>query len=96
MSAYVIFAFDKTKDQSEIEEYRRMAGPSVAEHGGKILIRRSPVDTVEGAWSPDTVVLLEFDSMEIVRAWYNSAAYQSAIAVRQRGADAVVSFIEGA
>ncbi len=46
-------------------------------------------DPIEGA------VILEFPSMATARAWYDSPAYQAAVAHRHRGADYRVFIVEG-
>ena len=95
MAAYVIVD-EVITDVSRFEEYRRLAGLSMAEFGAKFLVRGGDVTPLEGDWSPKRLVVLEFESVERARAWYESADYQAAIRARQGGAISKVLMVEGA
>jgi uncharacterized protein (DUF1330 family) len=47
MAAYVIVEIDVT-DPVEYEEYKKQAGASVANHGGKYIVRGGATETLEG------------------------------------------------
>ena len=40
-------------------------------------------EVVEGTWHGDQTVVLEFESVDAARAWYESEAYQKAAKLRQ-------------
>ena len=44
-------------------------------------------EVLEGEWHGTQTVVLEFDSVEAAREWYNSDAYQEAAKLRQAAAD---------
>ena len=44
-------------------------------------------EVLEGEWHGTQTVLLEFESAEAAREWYNSDAYQEAAKLRQAAAD---------
>ena len=95
MAAYVIV--DMTvKDTVKIEEYRRLAGASIAAHGGKFLIRGGGIEILDGDWSPQRVVLIEFPGMEQARRWRSSADYEKAREIRDRAATTRMILVEGA
>ncbi|MXQ09033.1 DUF1330 domain-containing protein [Alphaproteobacteria bacterium GH1-50] len=65
------------------EEYGAAAGPQVLGNGGRVLVASPTVDTLEGAWSGNWTVVIEFPSEEAAKqGWYNSDAYQQAIDLR--------------
>ena len=45
------------------------------------------VETLEGEWHGTQTVLLEFESVEAAKEWYQSDAYQEALKLRQAAAD---------
>jgi uncharacterized protein (DUF1330 family) len=82
MSVYIILDID-VHDPVRYEEYKVLAAPSLAPYGGRYLVRGGAVETLEGAWQPKRVVVLEFDDVERARAWLNSEEYRPARAIRQ-------------
>ncbi len=81
MSAYAIFEIDVT-DPDRYEEYKKLAPPAIAAYGGKYLTRGGKPEVLEGAWSPNRVVVLEFPTMEKAKEWLESPEYQEARALR--------------
>jgi uncharacterized protein (DUF1330 family) len=94
MAAYVIADIEVTDPEGNAE-YRALAGPTVAAHGGKYIVRGGTVETLEGDWHPSRFVIVEFPSMERARAWYTSPEYQEALKVRQRTANSKFILVEG-
>ena len=85
MSAYVVFMREKTLNQSELEAYWARVKETMDGHPLKVLAAYGKHVTLEG---PDVegVVIAEFPSIEVARAWYDSSAYQAAAQFRHRGA----------
>jgi uncharacterized protein (DUF1330 family) len=77
------------------EEYKRQAPPSIAQYGGKYLIRGGQCDTLEGEWSPKRFVVLEFESVEQAKKWWASPEYAEAKALRQRSAKTEMFVVPG-
>ena len=53
--------------------------------GATILAFDQNAEALEGEWHGTQTVLLEFESVEAAREWYNSDAYQEAVKLRQVG-----------
>src|ERR1700730_2998748 len=85
MSAYVIFIRERTVDQSELDFYEKMAGPSLDGLAIKFLAAYGQQEVLEGP-VPEGVAIAEFPSMEEAMRWYNSPAYQLAAQHRFKGA----------
>lgn len=82
--AYVIVT-EEIKDEAGMAAYARAAMPTLAE--ATVLAVNSP-EVLEGEWHGDRTVLLEFESVEAAKAWYESEAYQQqAKPLRQAAAD---------
>ena len=71
-----------------------MALPIFKEYGAKILVRTLNAEAREGK-KPGVVVVLEFESMDQARKFYESEAYQAAKAVREKACDTDLLIAEG-
>ena len=94
MPAYVIVEI-QVHDPVKFEEYKKQAPASIAAYGGKYLARGGAVETLDGTWAPERVVLLEFPSMARAREWYNSEQYAEAIRLRHASATSQFILVEG-
>ena len=95
MAGYVIAEVD-VHDQALFEEYRKLVPATIAQYGGKYLVRGGATDSKEGGWTPKRVVVLEFPSADQARKWYHSAEYAPALAMRLKAAKAKMVIVEGA
>jgi uncharacterized protein (DUF1330 family) len=92
--AYVVL--DVTVTDPEIyARYRDLGPPTVAAYGGKYLVRGGAIESLEGSWSPARFVIQEFPTMERARAWWSSAEYAPAKALRQAGTRTEMLLLEG-
>ena len=94
MAAYLIAEVEITDPQA-YEEYRKIVPGTIAQYGGRYLVRGGSVDTKEGGWTPSRVVVLEFASMDQARKWYHSPEYAPALAIRSRAGKSKVILVEG-
>ena len=94
MPAYIIVQV-KVEDPVRYEDYKKMVPPSLAKYGGRFLVRGAKTETLEGAWQPSRLVILEFPSGERAKAWWASAEYAEAKALRQATAQTELLLVEG-
>ena len=94
MSAYLIVQADITNPE-KFPEYQKLAAPAVQKYKGNILGRGVP-DTVEGQWGAPLVLIIEFESVEVVKDFFNSPEYTAAREARADTAKFVMSIIPGA
>ena len=94
MSAYLVFDID-VKDPEAYKEYVRLARPTVAQYGGRVLALSDHVESLEGEWNPRRVVIIEFDSTDAARAWTDSPDYGRAKPIRHRTAKSNVVVVPG-
>ncbi len=83
MAAYVIADVD-VLDAAGYEEYRQKVPATIAAAGGRYLARGGATEKLEGSWLPKRCVILEFPSMAVFRAWWDSPEYQALRAIRER------------
>jgi uncharacterized protein (DUF1330 family) len=95
MAAFVIVDMTVT-DPEKIEEYRKLAGESVAAHGGRFIVRGGRTEVLDGDWSPKRVVVIEFPGMDEARRWRSSSQYGKACEIRNRAATTRMILVEGA
>jgi uncharacterized protein (DUF1330 family) len=94
MTAYVISEVE-VRDAEAMELYRTLAARSIAQHGGRYLVRGGAAELVEGGPPLKTLVIVEFASMALARAWYASVEYAEALKVRQAASERRLVFVEG-
>jgi len=94
MKAYVILDID-VKNPAGYEEYKKVGAPTLGLYGGKPLARGGRTEVMEGSWQPKRVVMLEFESMDAAKKWWNSPEYAKAKKLRHAAAETNVVFLEG-
>ena len=94
MSAYLVVEAD-IKDPEGFAEYRTMVPASLEVYGGKYLVRGGAVENLEGAWAPSRIVIIEFESVEQAKRWWDSDEYREARNLRQATADTKMIVVEG-
>jgi uncharacterized protein (DUF1330 family) len=83
------------RDAGMYERYKQLAGATVTAYGGRYLVRGGAAEPLEGSWKPSRLVILEFPSVERARAWWTSAEYAPAKAIRQGCAETEMLLVEG-
>ena len=94
MPAYIIVEIEITNPVG-YEEYKRLAGPGVANYGGKYIVRAGACKTLEGDWHPQRIVVLQFENMERAKEWLNCPEYAEPRKMRHRTAKTRMILVEG-
>ncbi len=94
MPAYLI-ANVEIKDAEKFKDYTKAALPVVKQLGGKFLVRGGDFEICEGGWNPKRLVLVEFESMEKAKQFYNSPEYTAIKDLRQSSAYTEWVFVDG-
>ena len=92
--AYVIAQATVTNPE-QYEGYKALAGAAVAKYGGKYIVRGGATHLLEGDWAPPRLVILEFESVEQAKRFYDSPEYQAARQQRQGAAQMNMLVVEG-
>jgi len=95
MAAYLILDVEVT-DPAGYADYAKLAAPTVARYGGRYIVRGGKAETLEGDWQPKRVVVLEFESVEQLRRWYDSEEYRAPRALRHKYAKTNSIIVQGA
>jgi uncharacterized protein (DUF1330 family) len=89
---YVVLT-EAIKDAAGMKAYAQAAGAAMG--GVNILAVDTAPEVVEGSWHGSQTVVLEFESVDAARAWYESEAYQKAAKLRQAAADCNAVILSG-
>jgi uncharacterized protein (DUF1330 family) len=95
MAAYVI---DRVTihDPSWVEDCIPKVQTQVESYGGRYLVRNTEVDQLEGSEAmPSVVVVVEFPSIEVAKAWYASDEYKPYLEARLAGSTGELLLIDG-
>jgi uncharacterized protein (DUF1330 family) len=66
MPAYIVLNIDVT-DPERFAEYVKTGAPTLAQYGGRYLVRGGRAEKLEGSLEPKRVVVIAFDSAERAR-----------------------------
>jgi uncharacterized protein (DUF1330 family) len=76
-------------------EYQEKVPALVAKYGGKYLVRAGQMHTMEGDLSVKRMVIVEFESLDAARTFYESADYAPLLKVRKENTRSHLVFVEG-
>jgi uncharacterized protein (DUF1330 family) len=91
----ILIARFKISNPESYRRYAAISGPAAKAAGGRYLAVGAPQTVLEGDERPDRVAVVEFDSPEKARAFYDSEAYQRARSERQDGVEARIVVMGG-
>jgi uncharacterized protein (DUF1330 family) len=91
---YFIFT-EEIKDHERMDAYAGKAIPTVIQSGGKPIVVEDNAEVIEGKWYGSRTVILEFDSVDAAKSWYNSDEYQALIGERHAAAEGNAVIVSG-
>ena len=91
---YVMFT-EMINDQAGYDGYVMKALPTILQRGGKAIVVHDNPEVIEGSWHGSRTVVLEFDSVDAARDWYNSSEYQAVVGERHAAAEANAAIVGG-
>ena len=78
----------------EYDEYIKLAGPAINNHGGNFLVRGGEQIELEGG-PYERTVLVEFNSINEAKLCYESSEYQEALKYSSNSSNRHVVLVEG-
>lgn len=91
---YVVIEF-KVKDAETFRTYGQRAPATVAQYGGKFIVRGAKPEILKGDTPLGPFLVLAFESADQARKWANSPEYTALIPLRDQGAETRAFIIEG-
>ena len=95
MAAWVIGNIVKVNDAAAFGEYQGLAGPTAGQYGGKVIAGGTKIEVGDGNWSPDGVIVIEFESIAKAKEWYNSSEYNPLVSRRTSSTESHLIFVDG-
>lgn len=89
-----LIAHIRVHDKEAFEEFKKLSGAAIAAHNGRVLVRNPAPDHREGE-AKGLAIVVEFDSLDAARTFYDSDAYKEARAVREKISDTELILVEG-
>lgn len=93
MTAYVIGHLN-IRDESKWQEYRNQVPDTLNPWDAQVVLRGKHGETLAGNFNYSDTVVIKFPDREAIQSWYDSAAYQALIPVREAAADMVLMFYD--
>lgn len=93
MGALVIVDVRVT-DPERFDKYKQLVPATLERYGGRFLARGGRVEMLEGDWSPQRIVVLEFPTLERAKAWWASEEYRLPKEMRMASAETRMIAVE--
>ncbi len=94
MPAYFVVELDAT-NMDAMAPYRAAVPATLAQYGGRFLVRGGATELVEGGPEPKRIVILEFADAAAVKRWYNSPEYQKILPDRLNNSKSRAFIVDG-
>ncbi len=89
-----LIAHIRVRDKDAFEEFKQLSGAAIKAHNGKVLVRNPSPDHREGD-AQGLAIVIEFESLEAARSFYESDAYSEARSVREKISNTDLILVEG-
>jgi len=93
--AAIVIAKVRVTDPVKYESYKPLAKHAIETFGGRYLVRGAEPVVIEGAEHQARYVVVEFDSVDTVRRFYDSPEYRAARDARAGAAVAEITALQG-
>ena len=94
MAKGYLVAHIRVHDKDAFEEFKKLSGVAIKAHSGKVLVRSPSPDHREGS-AEGLAIVIEFESIDAARAFYESDAYTEARSVREKISETDLILVEG-
>ena len=90
MPAFIVGTIRVTEPETW-QRYVDRVGATFSPHGGRVLMRGTKAADLSGLAHGERIVVAEFPDFESLQRWHDSAEYQALVALRDAGADVVLT-----
>jgi uncharacterized protein (DUF1330 family) len=94
MKGYLILDFT-IKEFGSLKEYIDKIPEYIKKHGGRYIVQGSVPETMEGDWSPERVVVLEFPSTSKAKEFLGDPDAQNLFSIRHNTTTSKLILAEG-
>ncbi len=82
-------------DMDAYKNYAAQVPATIADHGGRYLVRGGHATDVEGQMPGDRHVVVVWPDRATAEGWYNSAEYQAILPIRLGASTGVMTIVDG-
>lgn len=90
MRAFIVGTIRVTEPEAW-QRYVERVGATFGPHGGHVLMRGAKAAELAGQAHGERIVIAEFPDLESLQRWHASPEYQALIALREAGAEVVLT-----
>ena len=94
MNGYVVIDTEVI-DQHAFSEFVERIPGAMAANGGRFVVRGGQSQVAEGDWTPQRLVIMEFESYEAANAFLDSDEYTALDELRHKAVKSNVVVVEG-
>jgi uncharacterized protein (DUF1330 family) len=94
MKGYLVLDFSISELEGFLE-YAEKIPAFIEKHGGKYIVQGVVPETMEGQWSPDRLVILEFPTPKNAKEFLADPEAQNLFALRHRTTNSQLILAEG-
>ena len=94
MKAYLALDFS-VHDLEGFRSYVETVPAFIERHGGRYIVRGAEPKTVEGGWSPERTVILEFPSRQNAEQFLSDPEFQELAKIRHRTTNSQLVLVDG-
>ena len=76
------------------EAYKKHTLATIQKFGGRFVVRGAKTESLEGDWSPERLVILEFSDVQTAKDWWSSPEYTIAKSIRYQAATSKMLVVE--
>ena len=94
MSVYMIIDI-QVQNSALYAEYVEKVPAILSQYGGRYLVRGGAITPLSGNWNPERIVVIEFETIERLRACFSSAEYRAIGLLREQSTTSKSIVVEG-
>jgi len=83
------------KDPALYARYTEKVPAVIAKYGGRYLVRGGKVTPIAGNWTPERVIVMQFESAEKLRQCFASPEYREILPLREQSTTSKAVMVEG-
>jgi uncharacterized protein (DUF1330 family) len=95
LAAYFIVDIVAVHDRERYMRYIQGVAGIVQRHGGRYLARGGETVPFAGDWTPERMIVIEFDSIDAARACFENDEYRAIAPLREESTTCRALFLEG-
>ena len=94
MKAYLVLDF-AIRDLEGFRPYIESVPAFIERHSGRYIVRGAEPKNVEGSWSPERMVILEFPSRQNAEQFLGDPEFQELAKIRHRTTNSQLVLVDG-